>query len=316
MDSELNFSPDEATLKNLAELSGRLSVLSEERMLELHELADTLLDTVFSDLTDLEPYTLFSLLHDGILTGDLNVHTFALEENFPRIRSVLLSVALSERSVLTDLLIGGIRRRGLMVNEHDFLLCGTPDEIVAYVKNSFSDEAYDVFSEQLDDPRVRYAKSFKDAVRMLSDGEVGYALLPLEERGIRIPTVEELIWRADLKIAAITPVFGQDGEVNLKYALISKTLVTSAVSDLDDRYLEIRLSKGMTDSLLGIMMASVLFELEIYRINTIAFGRDEDKSEMYSIIFRGEGCDFSSMLAYLTLFTDDFSPVGIYKNLE
>ena len=64
------------------------------------------------------------------------------------------------------------------------------------------------------------------------------------------------------------------------------------------------------------MLATELFGLEIYRINTLSFGTFDQKEESYSVILRGESYDFSRLLAYLTLYTDDFVPLGIYKNLE
>jgi hypothetical protein len=152
---------------------------------------------------------------------------------------------------------------------------------------------------------------------MLSVDEIGYALLPLEERGgVRLPTVAEMILRGDLKINSVTPVFGLDGSADMKYALVSKNFRPTVTSLGDDGYLEIRFEASSDTSLAELVMVSECLGARIYRLNTVTLRDDDGESTYYSVVFCDDGRGFVSLLAYLTLFVPDAITVGMYKNLE
>jgi hypothetical protein len=65
-----------------------------------------------------------------------------------------------------------------------------------------------------------------------------------------------------------------------------------------------------------VILAAETYGIEIYRINTESFSSANDAEAFFTVVFRGEGCDFTKLLVYLTLFTADFAAVGMYKNLE
>ena len=188
---------------------------------------------------------------------------------------------------------------------------------MTYVKNALADEAYDVFSQQLSDPRVKYSSTLNDAVRLVSSGEAEYALLPLEERGgARLASVAELLFREDLKINSVTPVFGFEGLADMKYALVSKHFTIPEILPDDDRYLEIRLRADSSVSASELFSAAESLGAFPYRINTLTFDTEDGAYQYYSVVFRDDGKDFTSLLVYLTLFSGAYTPVGIYKNLE
>lgn len=314
---ELNISICESTAKNLRFLTERAGELFEARILELCELAEKICsDLAHASDAGLGVYEILELIKMGYPEFEDTVHSDALEENLKRL-SLMLSVLNEKDKVLfSELIVEQMKGTGILISERDFVSSLMPDETFTYVKNVFSDEAYDVFSISFADPRVRYSQTLKDAVRAVKDGEVGYALLPFEERGGRIPSINEMIYQSDLRVASITPVFGQSAEVDLKYALVSKTLTVTECDLHDDRYLEVRIPKCASEALTGIILAAECYSLDIYRINTSSFDLGERKDEFYTLIFKGEGCDFTRMLTYLALFTDDFTVVGMYKNLE
>lgn len=314
---ELNISICESTAKNLRFLTERAGELFEARILELCELAQE----ICSDLTTasdagLGVYEMLELIKMGYPDFEVALHSDALEENLKRLTLMLSVLSEKDKVLFSELIVLEMKASGIFISEHDFISALMPSETFTYVKNVFSDEAYDVFSLGFTDPRVRYSATLKDAVRAVKDTEVGYALLPFEERGVRIPSVDEMIYQNDLRVASITPVFGQLGDVDLKYALVAKTLTVTEYDPFDDRYLEVRISKCSSGQLTGVILAAECYSLDIYRVCTSSFGTDEGKDELYTMIFKGEGCDFTRMLTYLTLFTDDFTVVGMYKNLE
>ncbi|MBR2465512.1 MAG: hypothetical protein IKB38_01075 [Clostridia bacterium] len=304
--------------ENLKRLSLEGSILSERRICELAEIAD-IAARFASELSEsgLGIYEILSLVGADVSLSEDVCHEDAMEENLGRLRVVGELSDTADRIVFSDLLTERLASSGIALSERSFLPTEARDETFAYVKNAYSDEAYDVFSQEFREPRLRYVQSFKDAVRLVLEKEVSYALLPLEEAGgTRLPTVSALIYENDLKISALTPVFGPDGASELKYALVSESLHIPPSSADDDRYLEIRLSAGRGEELFGAMIAAKMFGVGIYRVNTVSFSSSEQTESFFTVIFKGEGCDFTRLLVYLTLFTEDFDPVGMYKNLE
>ncbi len=318
MNEDIAFNISSTTKNNLRLLWRESGIVSEARICELSELAEALAEFSVAWLRDgFDMYEILSFVSEGNLIYAPPLHDDALEANRKRLAISASFNASIDKAILCDLFLIQLSSLGVNVTERSFLPTKEFSERFVYVKNALSDEAYDVFSQEFSDPRVKYAQTFKEAVGMLVGGEASYALLPLEERGgTRLHTVAELIYTNDLKINSVTPVFGQGADSDLKYALVSKTLVPQAIEPEDDRYLEIRLTKGSATALSGIILAAELYGIEIYRLNTVTFGKDDSEAVFYSLVFRTAGEDFTRLLTFLTVFTDDFVPVGMYKNLE
>ena len=318
MTEELYFSPSEVTVSNLSRLTERASVLSEMRMCEIYELvkeaADFALELLRTDtMSFVEVLLMLSELSE--LDGG-GVHSDSLPQNKGALEGFLSSLRRQDKFIFTSLFLSEVVGGGVSVNEASFLPTEKLKELFVYVKNSFADEAYDVFSEEFFDPRVRYAENFRDAVALLSDGTASYTLLPIEERGARIPSISQLIFSHDLKIVSVTPVFGFDGTADMKYALVSKVGAVPTLIEGDDRYLEIRLPNNGEASLSELLSALEPLSVELYRVNSVFFDGDGGRSEYYSLIFKKDEGDFSLLLTYLTLFMPSHTVVGLYKNLE
>ena len=299
--------PFDINLYNLKSLSSESAVLSIRRSCEISEMCDiaaAILTEYFKD--GLGIYEILS-----IFSEDMSLVANTDVEGASYISKI------SDRVTFCALLLERIRGLGISLTEESFLPALKQEETFVYVKNPLSDEAYDVFSQDFSDPRVRYVGTIKEAVKAVNDGEAAYCLLPLEERGgARLSTVTELIFGNDLKIDSVTPVFGQDGFADMKYALVSKVFSIPKVEEDDDRYLEICLDVSGAVSLSEILTAANSFGIEPYRVNTVVFYTEDGQRTNYSIVFKGEGKDFSDLLIYLTLFCGAYVPIGIYKNLE
>ena len=314
---DFGFSPNETTLSNISVLSQLESKISEQRICELHEIATDMKNVSLELLkNELGLYEVLSLISDGLSLGDCIIHENAMEENISAIRAYLSASSLSDRAVLCRLWIGEMREAGVSISEAMFLQSDERNESIAYVKNSFSDEAFDVFSVDFKSPKVAYAKDFREALKMVADSEVGFCLLPLEERGLRLPTIADLIFNGDFKINAVTPVFGFDGSADMKYALVSKGFSVPEKRADDDRYLEIRIGTEQRTALTEALFAAEFYGIGVYSVNTLDLGAADTDKKYYSVIFRDDGNSFVGLLTYLTLFSPSFTPVGIYKNLE
>ena len=258
MENEYEFSFDNVNEKNLFDLSLLQSNLCERRICELAEIADKATSVTLNMLADgMDIYEALAFISSGMSEFEKAIHSNFLNENELSLRQYLCGLADYDKVFFTELFSNYAKRYGRSFCENDFLLSCNIDETFVYVKNIYSDEAYDVFSQEFLDPRLRYANNFRDAVRLVNEGSVSYAILPLEEAGARIATISELIYRYDLKINSVIPVFGIDGEADIKYALVSKHFSVPVKQDGDDRYLEIRVCVN-SDLHLGALMKALV----------------------------------------------------------
>lgn len=311
------FLPDARNTDALLAASSREQYLAERRIVEIKEIADAAADFLKDGVPGgIDIASLLSLaLERGILPiAPLNPDT--IPEGKVAVRGYSSAVSVYDRAELAYLLVSALAERGISLSESDFLREDKREETFTYVKNAFADEAYDVFSAEFADPRVTYSRSFKEALALVDSGEVGYCLLPLEERGARLSTIGELIFRGDFKINSVTPVFGFDGLADMKYALLSKSFTIPGVNKDDDRYLEIRVAASGGNDISDILLAAKRYGITLYRINSSLYDIEGNHELYYSIVFRGDGADFTRLLTYLTVFFGDYTPVGIYKNLE
>lgn len=311
------FGAAENTLKNLSRISERTAALTELRILELYDMAHSALDLTESLVADgLYGFEILSAIRtDAPINKAVSTDCTPREVAASLNRSLKLILGI-DRAVFSDLFAAGAKKRGLPVLEANLFTEQGGEESFIYLRNSLADEAYDVFSTELDAPRVKYAATLSDCARAVETGDVRFCLLPLEERGgSRLHTVAELIYRFDLKINAVTPVFGFDGTADLKYAMLSRDFVIPRCSEGDDRYLELRISAA--DPICAELFTAIsYFGHTSYRIDTVTFDTEGERERYFSLVIRDGGDGFDSLLAYLSLFADDFTPVGVYKNLE
>jgi len=312
------FAANDITAANISKLSEKQSFVEEQRICELSELADSAADFAVSMADDgYGLYEILSLIADGVSLDGMIFHSAMQKENAERISSYLKMVGAFDKIVFAELFAERIRLRGIIISEADFLPTESGDETFTYVKNPLADEAYDVFSQEFSNPRLSYAKSLSEAAKSVSDGKCEYALLPLEERGgARLSAVAAILFKEDLKINSVTPVFGFEGIADMKYALISKHFSVPEFLADDDRYLEIRLRADLSIPLSELFFAADALGCSVYRVNTISFDSEDGPLPYYSVVFRDIGKDFTLLLVFLTVFSGAYTPVGIYKNLE
>ena len=68
--------------------------------------------------------------------------------------------------------------------------------------------------------------------------------------------------------------------------------------------------------LAALLCASRVFCASLYRVHTVTRRPAEENGFYYTVVFRTEGKSFVGLLTYLTLYTETYVPVGLYKNLE
>ena len=309
---------DDITLQNITEISKKQSYLEEMRICELSELALSAASLAVGMISDgYGIYEILSLISDTAPFDNEQLHDEMLYENRERLSAFIKNVRAQDKAFFAELFIRRVREKGIYVTERDFLFSHKEKESFTYVKNPLADEAYDVFSQEFSSPTVSYSKSLQEAVRAVKDGKAEYCLLPLEEKGgARLSAVSELIFREDLKINSVIPVFGIEGNADMKYALVAKNFLVPEIDADDDRYLEIRVPRESNLPISDLFVAAEALGLSLYRVNTISYTTENGESQHYSVVLRDEKKDFVFLLTYLTLFSREYTPIGIYKNLE
>ncbi len=315
---ELNFSLDANYAHNLSRLSGEESIITAQRLIELADIADDMAECAAS-LTEsgLLHTDVLAVFCDSLELGRYEISDLVAGMDISKLERGISHASDLDAVFLSELYVSAVKKHGLRIDEGDFLPPPPLGESFTYVRNSLSDEAYEVFSADFNDPRVSYSSSFKECTARLMDGDVSYCLLPLEERGgVRLPTVSELIMRNDLKINAVTPVFGPDAGADMKYALVSRGFKRHDKRDGDDRYLEIRLDKYGEPSIAKLMSVLCIFGAEVYSVNTLTTLNEGENNTCFTVVIREGVNGFTPLLVYLTLIGADYVSVGMYKNIE
>ena len=280
------------------EVSAYVLNLAESLSIERDDIIDVLAESfVFPQSIVLNQTTLF--------TDDFDVV------------ACLSSLSSFEKAVLTGFIYQRLNNFGVILTETELLKSRCCDESFTYLKNALADEAYDVFSQDFDDPRVAYSESFKEAAAAASDKRVGYCILPLEEKGgARAAGFMNLLFSSDLKIVAVTSVFGFDGNADVKYALLSSEFKIPDYEKGDDRYLELLLPQNEDIELSSVLISQKTLGVEVYRINTVILDSDEDTKNYYHLVLKTQAQNFAVSLIYFSLFCKGYVPIGLYRNLE
>ena len=316
--SDIEFTPHKNNLANLNELSREGSILSEKRICELYELSSKASKLATEMLNSgFGIYEALTLISQGYCDSPKIIHENHLPENLSLLNSYATTFSVCDKVSFSRLFFKGLSTRGVFLSEKDFFETAAREESIAYVKSQLANEAYDVFSEDFKAPRLKYTADIKEAVSLVTKGEVGYAILPLEEKGgARLSSITELLFKSELKINSVTPVFGALGNADMKYALVSSSISLPSCEEEDDRYLELRISAEDTEKFSELVSVAESLGITLYRVNTINFESDGESSPYFSLVLKTETGDFTEILIYLTMFISDDVSVGIYKNLE
>lgn len=317
MDDEIMFSPSRVTYSNLDLLAKEQGKLHEAAICEMSFAARSVAGSWVDQINDgMSINELVSALSEEILFPPAEPSADTPDFTVDSVRAFIKQQNEIGKAVFAERLVYELSELGVSVGEASYLDTEAQPQTFAYVKNSLSDEAFDVFSQEFSDPRVVYVQSFKEACMAVVDRMVGYCILPFEEKGgARIPTISALVSSLDLKIIAITPVFGFEGTAGMKYALVGRSFIIPDREDTTDRYFELTVSCNSGVSLGEILGVAEYMSLSVYRVYTVV-SDDFESDAWFTLILKDGGTTFANFLTYLSLFVGEYEPTGIYKNIE
>ena len=304
--------------ENLKDLTVSISLSYEERLCEIalfvQEAVDYVKELMKADMSFSDAIT--ALREEGkILPQAFVTDTYSFL--YERVAEFTKDLSYCDKVIFSEFLCDFLAKDGIKIDESDLLPTDISGERFIYVKNVLSDEAFDVFSQEFDDPRIVYAQTTKEALRSVADGSCDYCIVPFEEKGgARIIGIYATVAALDLKIAAVTPIFGPEGDADVKYALVGRDFIDLDKQDGDDVYIEISIPQDSSLSVSALLSAAEKLGLSVYRIGSIEYDRESDGTPAVYVSFRDSGNGIVPLLAFLEMFVDDFSAIGLYKNIE
>lgn len=317
MDNETMFTPSRITYSNLDMLAKESGKLHEESLCEMSFAAKKLAAEISEGIEG--GMSINELM--AVLSEELSLVPSEPSADTPdfTVNSVIKFIRQQNginKAAFAKMLASELLKAGVTVSEASYLDTEDQPQTFAYVKNSLSDEAFDVFSQEFSDPRIIYAQNFREACMAVAERKAGYCILPFEEKGgVRIPTISALVSSLDLKIIAITPVFGFEGTADMKYALIGRSFIIPECDDVTDRYFEFTVSRGANISLGELLSAAEYLSYSLFKVHT-AVSDDTESEGWFTLIIKDGGDTFAPFLTYLSLFADEWEPAGLYKNIE
>lgn len=183
---------------------------------------------------------------------------------------------------------------------------GTPGEKICYVRNRFSDAAYDLLRPLLGEPVALYADSFDAGAEQLAGEECAALLLPCETgEGAELRGVRALVTAYDFKKTAVCTIHPGNGDSTL-YALYRRELTASGQPTADR--LEATLPEGNAAALTDLLAYATLCGAEALRATL----QTTDDGCFCRFLFRGEGETLTALRVYFALHYPHASCDGVY----
>lgn len=313
---ELEGSDTSVVLNNLADSEYALEALIEKRIANLSELSEAILKDG-GDADIIKSIVLSIRSESGADSGNV------IDQNRPVADAIFSKFSLIERLTLFKEIFEKIEIESKDMSRHfpkeeEIVVSDDAYERIAYLKNSYNDIAYMQFSTLLDSPRAAYFSSISDVCESVYKGECEYCILPVETSGDgKLLSFYELLIKYNYKINAVFDLHGDGGYT--RYALIGKKYglgTNSLRSKNKNRYFEFVLTDNDSVSLSDILSAAEFCSMKLKRIDTLNVTHDKNSAGVKICpVFRVDGADLHTFLAYLNIDCADVEFLGLYTQI-
>lgn len=304
--------------ENLAESDTRRDHLTECRLAHLEEWAEAAIRTAGEDRD-----MLLQLLDTLRLESPAQFTADVPKENRESLKQYIQTTAFFDRLTVLRTLTERLGTTFLGDGGQDAPemaeISVTAMGKIAYVQNSYSNNAYLQFSKAVPTPRAAYFDSFSDVCEEVYNGICEYGILPiLHEREGKLFRFYDLLEKYDLRIvsACEVPTTERDHITFTRYALIARTLPPPQETY---SHMEILLPAegGGNDALCDLLRAAQACALTPERLDTrTTEGYDGSLSMMHRITLTVGSSDIRPFLAFLSLDIPRATVLGLYRVLR
>ena len=177
---------------------------------------------------------------------------------------------------------------------------------VAYVANSYTEQAFMELTGFIKDRRVAYFHGFEDVCQEVRNGLCEYGILPVESTADGIMAgLLRLIELYDLRICALCHVSTQQSG-STAFALVRATL--PMLQPASGQCIDVLLSPALPSDASRLIAAAALCSHDLAHASTYT-GED---GELLRLRFTIDADTFYPFLLYLQLFCADVTPIGLY----
>ena len=184
---------------------------------------------------------------------------------------------------------------------------------IAYVRNAYTDEAYEMFSAEYEETTLVYADGFREACEAVADGSADFCILPFENSSGLLLPFAEMAARFSLSVVALCRVFHADGTDATRFALLSPSILSEYAGDTPCLRFSFTVSSGRI--LTAQLAALAAADTTVLSLTSLPDTAGEG-ALCCTVTLR---CDRDSafiLLAYLYTFTDNPKLLGLYKEIE
>lgn len=303
---ELEGSKTEIALANLSDIEPKFAALVEKRLAHLCELSDAVIDD--GEDFDIIKSILLSMKSDGD-TDDEDI----ISVNKDDAELLYSKVSLAERLILYRY----VAQKFFVGHREDLLYRHLETGIqvkkeaadkIAYLKNSFNDEAYLKLSTVLKHPKAVYYNNTEDVCRAVSDGICEYCILPVEATGTKLPAFYGMMIKYGFLKCAEYEMITPDGYT--RYSLLCKGRFfdkNERSSRLNQRLAEFMLNAEDTACLSDVLTACEFSRMRLRRIDTVG--------GLICVNLILDKSDIETFMTYVAIECPGMILLGIYKQI-
>ncbi len=303
------YAPEEIILSNLDELLQRMLRQNEQELAHLRELADEIASEFSDNLSMIASLPDHRLPFTEEVFQNSNHVQFAASPLWAQALTrwkILLCMELRKRLPSPETFLQDVFPMGEELSEFSL-------NRISYQKNSYTEQAFQRFSELLGEARAAYAHSFPSVCEDVYNGVSEYCILPIENSAEgRLVSFTRLISQYDLKIAATCDVKTGEGKIT-RFALLQRGFSNRRSYGEYPTYYEI--SGTLSDSLQpeDLFSAARFCGLTAESAD-VKYSEQSGEYQLHAVFLVGNG-DLSAFLLYLAMECPTINTIGRYPNL-
>ena len=192
---------------------------------------------------------------------------------------------------------------------------------IAYLRNPYSDTAFRIFSSVIKNPSVSYPRDFAGVCEEVYYSRCRYCILPVEtsDEGT-LSGFRRLAAKYELYPVLSCSVSTAGGAQTTRFALFAKNIERISEKKKDEAFYKreifsFRLDAPTEENLNKTIKALHMYGLTIITVNSTPVAWDEGRYS-FEISAECDGGELDSMLLFLTLEIPEYTPLGLYMQIQ